>query len=386
MNNGISTTIDMHCHVGVVGDKHPEWGRLAPAFQKELRFKLFLLYAKTAGKPVCDDTLIEHTFKLLAETRLEHVVCLAQDPVFDRAGTEKKDCSPMWTANDYVLWLREQPETAGKVLFGASVHPYDPAFRDRVKHYVDQGAVLLKWIPSAQHISLADHRIRSALEFLATAGPDGHPLPLLLHVGGEYANPTSDPRTHSYDFLSWSVWDRLQNLFRGKDRWYRPRLHGVHRNLRAGLDAGATIIFAHAGLPYYTGGTVGELFEHSDFDVVRRYLRRHGPQAGGPGACYADVSSCVTPIRRTFYDDLKALPPEALLFGSDFPTPVFELTPTPEERLADLRAVIAGDWSRIIVPEGNLLDVNYHELHEAFGDHPMFTNFRALMPEAALAC
>lgn len=211
----------------------------------------------------------------------------------------------------------------------------------------------------------------------------GRPLPLLLHAGAEYANPTSDPRTHSYDFLSWAIWDRFWNLFRGRDRWYRPRLRALHRNLRAGLDAGATIIFSHAGLPYWTGSELGRVFEHSDFAVVRKYLRRYGPQAGRRGTCYADVSSCVTPIRRNFFDDLRTLPPEALLFGSDFPTPVFELTPTGGELLDDFRAVLGGDFRRLIVPEQNLLDINYHELAQAFPGHPMFTNFRALMPQTA---
>jgi hypothetical protein len=266
------------------------------------------------------------------------------------------------------------------VLFGASVHPYDPEFQDRVRRYVDAGAVLLKWVPSAQHINLADPRVASALEFLATAAPGGRPLPLLVHVGGEYANPTSDPRTHSYDFLSWSLWDRLQNLFRGRNRWYRPRLKAIHRNLRAGLDAGATLIFAHAGLPYYVGGPLGGLFEHSDFAVVRDYLQRYGPQAGGGhrGACYADLSSCATPFRHALFPELADLPPEALLFGSDYPTPIFDLSPRPQEVLREVRAALEGDPKRLIVPEGNLLDVNCRELATAFPGHPMFTNFRAV--------
>ncbi len=351
-----------------------------PAFQKELRFNVFMLYAKVSGKTICDDTLIPATLRLLAETHLEHVVCLAQDHVFNHNGVKDETASRLWVANEYVMWLREQPEAAGKVLLGASVHPYDPEFRERVKKYVDAGAVLLKWVPSAQQISLADPRVRSALEFLATAGPGTSPLPLLLHVGGEYANPTSNERTHSYDFLSWSPWDELRNLFRFKNRWHRPRVRAVHQNLHAGLDAGAVIIFAHAGLPYYVGGALGELFEHSDFGVVRDYLHRYGPQAGaGSGTCYADVSALATPFRRPRYPDIAALPPEALLYGSDFPTPVFELTRTPEERLDDLRAVVAGDLTRLFVPEGNLLDQTYHELAEAFPGHPMFTNFRALM-------
>jgi predicted TIM-barrel fold metal-dependent hydrolase len=382
MTAPISETIDMHCHVGLVGDRYPHLGYMEAAFRQELRFKLFLLYARIEAYEVNDDVLRHKTEQLIDQSALGQIVCLAQDHVFDETGRRRQDRTRLWVSNEYVLELRST--FPHKVLLGASVHPYHPEFRDQVKHWVDAGAVLLKWVPSAQQIDLADPRVRSALEFLATAGPGGHALPLLLHVGGEYANPTSDPRARSYDFLTWSLWDGVRNLFRGKNRWYRPRLRAVHRNLHAGLEAGATIIFSHVGLPYWVGGPLGGLFEHSDFDQVRDYLRHHGPQRGLLGRCYADVSACVTPFRQAYYPDLAALPPEALLFGSDFPTPVFELTATPRERLDDLRAVIEGDLSRLIVPEQNLLDVNYHELARAFPGHPMFTNFRALVPEPAL--
>jgi hypothetical protein len=69
------------------------------------------------------------------------------------------------------------------------------------------------------------------------------------------------------------------------------------------------------------------------------------------------------------------LPEESLLFGSDFPTPVFELSAGLKEAWRDFRAVLRGDLGRIIIPQDNLLDVNYRELRNAFPGHSMFTNF-----------
>ena len=127
----------------------------------------------------------------------------------------------MWVSNEYVLELAAElkamlpPEEQGRrgILLGASVHPYAPNFRERVAWCVDHGAVLLKWLPSAQQINLADDRVGAALEFLATAR-QGRPLPVLLHVGTELAIRTTDPKTTSYDFLSWSTWDRFWNRLR----------------------------------------------------------------------------------------------------------------------------------------------------------------------------
>ena len=64
-----------------------------------------------------------------------------------------------------------------------------------------------------------------------------------------------------------------------------------------------------------------------------------------------------------------------ILFGSDYPTPVFEIYPEKEEVRSDFKAMLKGDLKRVAVPQDNPIDVNYRELNHAFPDHPMFTNF-----------
>ena len=233
-------------------------------------------------------------------------------------------------------------------------------------------------MPSAQQIDLSDERVAEALKFLATAR-DGAPFPLLLHVGPEYAIPSSDPGTSSYDFLSWSLWDKIGNSFRGAKKWRRPNVRAIHTNLKNALDEGAVIIFAHCGLPYYAPAWFERILEHSDFSLVRRYLSDYPASSPHGGRCFADVSACVTPFRRSYYEALRKLPPESLFFGSDFPTPVFELSAQGSEWMADFKAVLRGEFDRIIVPQDNLLDVNYRELQHFFPAHPMFKNFSALL-------
>lgn len=368
--------IDAHCHVGLLGDEHPHWGRMSEWYTRQTVYRIFLLYARLDPRDVSDRTLRAATERAVGGSGVDHVVCLALDPVYDRDGQRREDLSHLWVDNDYVLDLRRS--LGQKVLLGASVHPYDPEFKSRVARVAGQGAVLLKWLPSAQQIDLADERVRDALTFLATAR-DGAPLPLLLHAGPEYAIPSSDERTTSYDYLGWTWWDRFRNSLRGSRRWHRPRTRQARENLRAGLGAGAVVIFAHLGLPYYAPNRLRQVLEHSDFRTVARYLREFPAAAAQGGRCYADVSACVTPFRRSYFNAIQRLPPGSLLFGSDFPTPVFELSADAGETVKDFRAVLAGQWDRFLIPDGNLIDVNTRELRHFFPGHPLFTNFEALL-------
>ena len=367
--------LDMHVHVGVLGDDpaFKPYGAISKWMRQQPAYLIMLLYARVKPEEASDIRFQEAVLKAITGSHVDEVVCLAIDPVYDTKGTRRPERSNMWVANEYITRVL-RPLGKGKIRLGASVHPYDPDFATRVKQCVDDDAVLLKWLPSAQQIDLADDRVRRALELLARAGPGGGPLPLLLHVGPEHAIMSTDPRTTSYDFLSWSPWDGFFNLFRSKqERWFVPRVKQVLANLRAGLDAGATIILAHCGLPYFAPRFT-KFLEHSDLAAVRRLLEETIAQPNRPGKCYADVSACLTPFRQGYFEDIKKLPPSLLLAGSDFPVPVFELSAGLEETLRDFQAMLRGKSDRIVVPQDNLLDVNWRELRHAFGDHPMFRN------------
>jgi len=366
--------VDLHFHVGLLGDSVPRQGALSDHFREQPAYPIFLAYARVPKDHVCDQTLREATENALAgASQVDQVVCLALDPIYDRAtGERREDLSHMWVDNGYVLDL--QRTLGPKVLLGASIHPYDRDFAYRLATVVDQGAVLLKWIPSAQGIDLADSKVLDALRLLAKA-KDGKPLPLLLHNGPEYAIPPVDPALSTNDFLSWSSLERFVNALRGSLRKRTPNVSGIRQNLQSALAEGATIIFAHCGFPYFATGLIGRLLEHSDHDVVRGYLESYRPGSSGAGACFADVSACCTPFRRPLFEKIKSLPPDAVLFGSDFPTPVFELSADLPEVMDDFEAILRGEIGRVIIPQGNLVDVNYHQLLHYFPQHPLFTNF-----------
>jgi hypothetical protein len=220
---------------------------------------------------------------------------------------------------------------------------------------------------------LACPKVRGALKFLATA-KNGKPLPLLLHTGMEYAVPTTDERTRSWDCLSWGASDRFANFWRFGKKWNEPDIPGVERTIYEALEAGCFIIFAHCGLPYFAPKWL-QFLEHNDLPVVKRFLDECAAGQTGLGRCYADLSACVTPFRKGYFQELAKLPKELLLFGSDFPTPVFEIHADKNEMWSDFKAMLKGDLKRVAVPQGNPIDVNFRELNHAFPDHPMFTNF-----------
>lgn len=368
--------IDIHFHVGLIGDRWKRWGGMSPEYRKKTVYKAFILFAGIDPDQVSDTWSRETTTKTIATSHLDKVVCLALDPVYDLSGVRQEARSHVWVDNEYILDLKKElPE---KILLGASVHPYDPNFEDRVKKYVDSGAVLVKWLPSAQWIDLAEEKVLKAMQFLATCGPGGKPLPLLLHVGSEYAIPSQDERTSSYDYLSWSKTDSVVNFFRFSKKWFVPKIKKIQKNIENALKEGAIIIFAHCGLPYFSSGFSGGLLEHSEFGTVKDYLKRTSRGEFKKGCCFTDVSALVTPFRKSFFPEVRKLPQELLLFGSDFPTPVFELSADTGEMWNDFKAIMKGDFRRIVVPQDNMLDVNLRELQNFFPNSPLFTNFSRL--------
>ena len=369
--------VDVHFHVGLLGDRWGHWGRLSEHFREQVAYAGFLLYARIHKKDVSDPVLREATERVIDSCQqVDQVVCLALDCVVDPDGHERPDRTHMWVANEYVEEL--QRALPNRVLFGASVHPYRSDFEDRVRACIDKGAVLLKWLPSAMGIDLADSRIADRLRFLATSR-SGRPLPLLLHCGPEYAIPPVEASAASRDWLSCRPWEQLASRMRWGSGWQPPNARAIHGNLRAGLDAGGTVIFAHCGLPYFASGPVGRYLEHSEASTVRGFLTSNPAGADAAGCCFADVSAFCTPFRLPLFDDVRRIPEQFVLFGSDFPTPVFELSAGRAEVKKDFRAMLRGEFERIIIPQDNLVDVNFRELDHFFPGHALFTNFDRLL-------
>ena len=84
---------DMHFHVGVRGDAHPEWGRISERMRAMWpSYDTFLLFAGVKKDHDTDTGLESRIKTIITTSSIDRVVCLALDHVYDPDGTPR----PIW--------------------------------------------------------------------------------------------------------------------------------------------------------------------------------------------------------------------------------------------------------------------------------------------------
>lgn len=178
--------VDCHVHVCATTPGH---GKVSDRLINSLTFR-FMRWR--LGLPDDNGELIERAVEAkLIETIhqvevLDKAVVLAFDAVYDREGRFDDGNTHLYVTNEYVTELARKN---AKILFGASVNPYRQDALAELERCVQQGAVLLKWLPIVQNFDPADERCNPFYEALAH-----HRLPLLCHTGGEQALPNLAPQ------------------------------------------------------------------------------------------------------------------------------------------------------------------------------------------------
>lgn len=104
---------------------------------------------------------------------------------YDSQGRERDDWSTFYVPDAYAAQVAAAHP--GRFDWVASVHPYRPDALACLDRAVEQGAVAVKWLPSAMNIDLRDARCRPFYDRLALAG-----LPLIVHGGEEKAVPGAE--------------------------------------------------------------------------------------------------------------------------------------------------------------------------------------------------
>jgi predicted TIM-barrel fold metal-dependent hydrolase len=245
---------------------------------------------------VSTDEYMELIYKMVTTSEeLDGVVLLALDAVYDE---ETRQIDPirtdLWVSNRFLsrkavaLNERIQRETdpqkrSKRIFYGASVSPNRRDWERELQFVVDDPlAVLMKLIPSTQHIALRDERHRAYFTALAETG-----IPLLCHVGPEYSFPEG-------------VREMRRDNFRFLD---------------APLSCGTRVIAAHCATPVFPP------FEKNEIEEVRRLMAFHN--SGATVQFWADSSALSLGTRIPIIRDvLDHIPPQWLLHGSDFPIPV----------------------------------------------------------------
>ena len=276
--------IDVHVHFGAPPD--PVSGCYwSEEFEDGFAYFAFRLLAGLPFGTLTTERLEKRIFKIIeGSNKVSRIVVLALDEVYDSNHQPVKDQTNLYVPNDYVAGLAAKNP---RVLFGASVHPNRPFWQNDLEACVSAGAVLCKWLPSAQKIDPADPGLDPFYTELATLK-----LPLLCHVGPEASIPPFD--------------DASQKL---NEPW----------RLERALDRGVTVIAAHCALPLFSPPIGDEGTYLQLVDLMGRYP-----------ALYADISAINLGTRQDYIERIQTdIRADHLLFGSDFPIPLMDFSQKP---------------------------------------------------------
>jgi len=341
--------IDMHVHVAGRGDVWKEDLWWSKQFENGLAFKSLTVLKGWGCKPVGDWLMVDALTDQAAKAkRIDYAVVLAFDNVYDPDGTyrgpkrpnPKEVLSTLYVSNRFVV---ELCGSNPKLLPGISVHPFRPDALKELDDYKDK-AVLCKWMPSAQLIDFDNPRVQGKLErFYAKLAEIK--LPLLLHTGIETSIPT---------------------VYKDYEKFNSAKY------METALEKGATVIVAHCGCSYF------DLLQDNMVDDTIRLFKRMQDE-GKDWKLYADISALFTPFRkRKILDTVFAkIPPERLIYGSDFPNPAkgrreFFLRPFLRYRRANLlnrSARIAEKWLRHYFSDSQAMEImlGFHRLLGSLG-------------------
>ena len=298
--------VDMHCHAAGLG-AGGSGCFVSDAMRDSYKFDLYLRSFGTTREELQargDSIVIERLSERLAASRsVSRAVVLALDGVVDAQGNLDRAHTEIYVPNEFIAAeVAKHPN----LLFGASVNPYRPDALARLEWAKAHGAVLVKWLPSIQHVDPADPRIIPFYRKLAELQ-----LPLLTHTGSEHSFTSAE------------------------DAFCDPE------RLRLALQEGVTVIAAHAAT---TGTYEGE----GSLERLARLMATY------PNL-YADISSLTQlnkhghlarVLRRPEFED-------RLIYGTDYPLVAMPVLVSPwyySVRLSwsERRAISAMDnpWDR----------------------------------------
>jgi len=279
--------IDIHLHFGAPSDPdNPEDGCYwSERFTESVAFLAMRLVTNSLFGPLTFQRVKKHMLKTINDSKsVQKSVLLAIDKVYNENGTgQLLDQTHLYVPNHTIAKLASEND---RVLFGCSVHPFNPHWEEQLDFSLAHGAVLCKWLPSAQLIDPSHPKCIPFYEKLAF-----HHLPLLFHTGPELSIPTSDP---SYNKFNNPIY------------------------MRQALDKGVTVIFAHCALPF-------EPEAHDRYEPYLELIKVFLETEQKGWNAYADLSALF--IFRELYIPyvVKDIPMNRLVLGSDYPIPMIGL-------------------------------------------------------------
>ena len=172
--------IDVHCHTAGIG-AGGSGCFVSTALRKSWKYRIYLKAFGVTEKELQEegDRLILQRLSenLAGSRRVAAAVVLAMDGVVDKNGELDEARTEIYIPDEFVA---AETKLFPNLLFGASINPYRRDALQRLDKAAADGAVLVKWLPSIQHIDPADERLIPFYLKLKALG-----LPLLTHTGEE---------------------------------------------------------------------------------------------------------------------------------------------------------------------------------------------------------
>ena len=275
---GDKSIVDFHVHVAGLG-----YGDSGCFINKEMRenyrFKFYLMAMGVTLEELekeGDQVLFRKISKTVGESKsISHAVILSMDGVINDNGELDKEQTQIYVPNKYVY---EQTKKRKNLLFGASVNPNRPDAIEQLDKVHEQGAVLIKWIPSIMYIDPSDPKLIPFYNRMIALD-----MPLLTHTGME------------------------KSFSNAKDELADPM------RLELPLSLGVNVIAAHIA-------TTGESEGEDNFERILPMFKKY------PNL-YADISS-LTQINKLPYMEQALAASELkgrLIYGTDWPLQFFPL-------------------------------------------------------------
>ena len=185
--------IDIHCHTAGIG-AGGSGCFVSRRLQRSFRYRFYLKAFGVTEQELQadgDGLIIQRISRTLARSRrVSAAVILAMDGVVDNDGELDETGTEIYIPNEFVAG---EVRRYSNLLFGASVNPFRRDALRRLEEAAGDGAVLLKWLPSIQHIDPSNQNLVPFYLRLRELG-----LPLLSHTGSEHSftrarNELGDP-------------------------------------------------------------------------------------------------------------------------------------------------------------------------------------------------
>lgn len=300
--------IDMHFHVVGRGKDITQVDENVYFYPEDnnrlLTGVLYRLVEKYLGEAGADfdesGTVDTHEYLTLLYTLLttskeiDGVVLLGLDALYrPKSGRLDRKRTDLWVSNRFLsrkvrelndLLMREDDtaKRAKRFYWAASVSPNRRDWAEEMDFVLnDPNAVLMKLIPSVQHLDLRDPGHKEYYRSLA-----GNNMPLLCHVGPEYSFPEG----------------------------IRERDRDNFRFLDAPLACGVTVIAAHCAAPVFP-------IDRNEMKEFCAFMR--SANSGGGVRLWGDTSAFSLLTRIPILEEIvETFPQEWLVHGSDFPIPI----------------------------------------------------------------